>query len=385
MYYKYILLLTATFLTTSACSNSKTPEITEATEIEVNELRDYYSLFSEVDLLLGLPVRIKHDHYSQHLFIQDAAHMAVIELDEQFNEVRWYGKQGRGPGEFQNPDDFFITDEHLFIVDGSRFLIHKYSREDGQFISSLDYGALIMESVNTLEYRTLLTPPAPLNSDNNRPFVTLNETVLLPSHTYGEFLYRAVNWQGEKIADIGEIPEGYAPFTDDSVVRAALQNMRVPPHELALAFPVNDPTELNEIYLVYSAIPKIARYTLSGNKVWEKDIPVTPEIDSLITDLSNVLNTRPNHRLSLVPVKKYMAGRHSPQGGLYLFTYTNMDTPHTSRRPMWIHQFDTGGTLVHRYKIISDTDLFYYPEIDFKNRRIFTPAFNESDVRIYSF
>ena len=360
----------------------KNAENTETTEIEITELNDYDSLISQNDLLLGTPVRIKHDHFTQHVFIQDVALMAVIELDEQNNEVRRYGKQGRGPGEFQHLDDFFVSKNHLFIIDGNRFLILKYSREDGQFISALDYGELLIRRENRSRSGTPPPPTAPLSSNFNRPFVTLNETILLPSHTDGEFLYQAFNWQGEKVADIGEIPEGYTPLQDVDEVRMALRNRTVPERDVALAFPVDDLSDHNEIYLVYSAIPKIAKYTLSGEKIREQAIPSTPETDTLMIDLINVLDRNPNARPT---AKKYMKGINSPQGDLYLFTYTNMDTPPTPRRPMWVHQIDSKGTLVHRYKIISDTDLYYFPGIDFKNRRILTPSFNESDVRIYSF
>ena len=360
-------------------------ENSEATAIKVTELRDYDSLISENDLLLGVPVRLKIDHISQHLFVQDVALLAVIELDELYNEVRRFGSKGRGPGEIQSLDDFFITEKHLFIVDGNRLLIHKYSRGDGQFISSLNYGELLIESKNSSVNGLPMSPPAPLTSNNNRPFITLNETILLPSHTNSEFLYQAFNWEGKKVADIGEVPDGYTPLAVDDEVRSALRDQRVPERDLALVFPVNDLSDQNEIYLVYSAIPKIAKYTLSGNKIWEQATPSIPEVDSLLIDLGNVLVNHPNQRASLLPVKKYMKGVNSSQGDLYLFTYTNMDTPHTPRRPVWIHQFDAKGTLVHRYKIISDTDFFYYPGIDFKNRRVFTPSFNESDIRIYPF
>ncbi len=382
--YLYVFL-GACFICTFAACREQTPENVEAAIIEVKELRDYDSLIGKNDLLLGVPVRIRHGHTSGHLFIQDAAHLAVIELDEQSNEVRRYGSRGRGPGEIQSLDDFFISAEHLFIVDGSRFLIHKYSRNDGQFISSLNYGELLMEGNNSSERGLPPTPRAPLTSNNNRPFVTYNETVLLPAQTGGEYLYRVVTFEGEKMAHIGEIPDGYIDFINDEEIRQSLKNNRVPAHEMALAFPVNDLTNLNKIFIVYSAIPKIARYNLHGSKIWERSITPTPELDSLMIDLGNVLQNRPNQRVSLLPVKKYMAGRSSPDGDVYLFTYTNMDTPHTPRRPMWIHQFDSGGILMHRYKIISDVDMFYYPGIDFNKRRIFAPSFNESDIRIYAF
>lgn len=379
------ILSVVLFICSLISCGEQAPENSETTTIEVKELRDYDSLISENDLLLGVPVRLKIDHDTQHLFIQDVAHWAVIELDEQNNEVRRYGSRGRGPGEIQNLDDFFISAEHLFIVDSSRFLIHKYSRIDGQFISSLDYREFLFEKSNSSERGLQPNPQAPLTSNNNRPFISYNETVLLPALSSGKYLYRAITWEGENTAEIGEIPEGYNNFIDDEEVRKALRNKRLPAHVLPLAFPVNDPANLNEIFVVYSVIPKIAKYNLEGDKVWEQTVPYTPEVDSLMIDLKNVLQDQPNQRVSLLPVKKYMAGRSSPDGDVYLFTYTNLNTPHTPRRPMWIHQFDTEGKFIHRYKIISDTDLFYYPGIDFKNRRIFTPSFNESDIRIYPF
>ena len=77
-----ILLVVLIIGSLTACDD-QTPENSGVTEIEVTELRDYDSLISENDLLLGVPVRLKVDHNSQHLFIQDVALWAVIELDEQ--------------------------------------------------------------------------------------------------------------------------------------------------------------------------------------------------------------------------------------------------------------------------------------------------------------
>jgi hypothetical protein len=371
-------LIIANLLTACTEQASKNTGTVEIGEIELTE---YESLIAKNDLLLGMPVRIKHDYASGHLFILDAAHTSVIELDVQFNEIRRYGTKGRGPGEVQFSHDFFITAEHLFIVDGSRFFIHKFSRRDGTFISSLDYGELVKEANNG----TLLSPEAPLTSNNNRPFVTYNETVLLPAHNGGDHLYTAVTWEGEKVSDIGDLPEDFRVVANDEEAGQSLKSNTVPAHELALAFPVNDLTNPDEVFIVYSAIPKIAKYNLEGEKIWEQTIPYTPEVDSLMIDLGNVLENHPDQPVFLLPVKMYMAGRSSPEGGLYLFTYTNMDTPYTPRRPMWVHQFDSEGNLVNRYKIISDTDQYYYPGMDFSNRRIFTPSFNESDVRMYPF
>lgn len=372
------------FINLFASCQKQVPE-NVGSEVEVKNLEVYNSLTLKSGALLGLPVRLKMNHETGHLFVQDMANWAVIELNEKGEEIRGYGKQGRGPGEIQNLEDFFLNKDHLFIVDGGQFLIHKYSLKNGQFMSSFDYRAFMMERKNRLKNGVLLPPSAPMNDNYNRPFVTLNETVLLPYQNSCEFLYEAINWQGEKLADIGEVPEGFKRSQGGEYIRDALQNKEVPDRDSALVFPVNVRSDSNEIYLVYSAIPKITKYRLSGEKLWEKPISYTPEVDSLIIDLSNVLKEDPTRSLSQLPVKKYMAGRSDTKGYLYLATYTNMDTPSTPRRPMWIHQFDTEGILVHRYKIIADADQYFYPAINFEKREIFTPSFNKGDVRVYKF
>ncbi|MEX0856623.1 MAG: hypothetical protein WD016_00645 [Balneolaceae bacterium] len=86
--------------------------------------------------------------------------------------------------------------------------------------------------------------------NNNQLFVTLNETVLIPSQVAEEFLYQAVNWQGEKIADIGEMPENCTKSDDDETVRSTLEQKKVPAKDQCLAFPVND-ASIQKRYLLF--------------------------------------------------------------------------------------------------------------------------------------
>lgn len=383
-YTSYILLILVSVCLLTGCQE-KDGETSEGAEVTVHELRDYDNLKTNRDLLLGRPVGLKFENESRHLFIQDIARSGVIEIDDSSNVINVYGKEGSGPGEIQMLADFFITQEHLFIVDTSRFLIHKYSRRDGQHISSLDYGEFLTEERN-ISTNGPPPPPKPVLIDNNNePFVTQNETILLPSQTNGEFLYQAINWSGEKLADIGELPANCTDTEDNDEIRSALENRNVSARDLCLVFPVHDRFNPDEIFLVYSAIPKIAKYSLSGEKIWERGIPHTPEVDSLMIDLSNIVKSQPNSPgVLLLPARKYITGRSSPDGDLYLTTYTNIQVSN-SNRPVWIHQFDSEGNLVNRYKIISDDDFWYYPGIDFNKRRIFIPFVQDSGIRSYYF
>ncbi len=137
----------------------------------------------------------------------------------------------------------------------------------------------------------ILVPQKPsLIDNNNQPFVTLYEKILVPSLANGEFLFQSINWDGDKLAGIGEIPTECKTAEEYDKIRLALENRKVPARDACLVFPVNDHSNPDEIFLVYSAIPKIAKYSLSGQKIWEQTIPRTPEVDSLMIYLSNIVN-----------------------------------------------------------------------------------------------
>lgn len=387
--YIYILLSSALLIFITGCQQ-KTGGHAENPGIKAKELKEYHTFISSKNLAVGQPVRLKYDDSTGHVFIQDFAKSRIIEMDDSNKVVIVYSRKGRGPGESEFIENFFITNKHLFIVDGRLFLIDKYSRQDGHFISSMDYGKYLLK-----RKRSSKAPPppptVPFADMNNQPFVTLNETILLPSQNNGKFLYEELNWKGKKLADIGAIPKNYTASENVNKVWSILENRKVPAQDLCEAFPVNDPSDPNDVYLVYSAIPKIAKYSLSGKELWERKIPRTPEIDSLMIMLGNfarVVMNHPNTRVAPIPVRKYVTGRCSPAGDLYLVTGMDlMQMPDKYHRPLWIHQFDSKGKLIKRYKIVSDVDLSNYPGIDYKRHRIFVALFffKNIGIRIYPF
>lgn len=379
--YTLFFKLVLTIILLIACSD-KNQRYLSTFDATVTELNTFENYVKSGGVLLGMPVRLKYDSNNQHLFIQDLPKWAVTEIDDSSNVINEYGRRGRGPGEIQMLNDFFFNDEHLFIVDGGQYLIHKYNREDGKHISSLNYAEL-RKIILTGEGPS--SRPIPLNDNNNQLFVTLNETVIIPSQFGKEFLYMAVNWQGEKTADIAEMSENCTISEDEETERSALKKKKVPAKDQCFAFPVNDPSNTNEIFIIYSAIPKITKYDLSGQKLWEKKIPHMPEIDSLTIDLSKVVMEHPDRRMETMPVRKYIAGRSNKEGELFLITYTNLVTRYTPRRSVWVHKFDKHGNLLERMKIVSEEDLNPYAGMDFERKRILINPFMQVDIREYYF
>ncbi|MCW9706167.1 hypothetical protein [Fodinibius salsisoli] len=370
-----LLLIVAFFIVFVSCNNESSDK-SRYSDIEVSIIESYEK-FDLRKNKLKLPVRIKYDGENDHLLAFDLAQQKVLEINNNGEVVVKYGGKGRGPGELQAVENFYITEDHLYIVDRSLYLINKYDRK-GNYISSLDYGELILNE----EYNNGKLPSPPALHDNyNEPFITLSGKVLLPSHTQGQSLYQLFDWHGNHLANIGEIPENFEPIIEDQEIQFALENRKIPARDLHRVFPINDQTNSNELFLIYSSISKIAKYDLSGKKIWEREISLTPEVDSLVIDLAHVIMKRSDH---LLPVRNYVSGTNSPNGDLYLVTYTNHFAP-VPNRPVWIHQFSPKGKLIQRYKIISDNDLSYYLDIDFNKNRIYTPLFNGTGIRAYNF
>lgn len=369
-------------LTVIGCKTDQEDNIAPK-DIKVTELELFNRYVDNEKLLLGMPVRLKYDSDTGHLFIQDLPKWGITEIDDGSEVLNQYGQRGRGPGEIQMLNDFFYNKEHLFIVDGGQYFVHKYSRVDGEHVSSLDFSELRTKRTSFPDGPP--PPPMPLNDNNNQIFVTLDETVLVTSQIGGEYLYKAVDWTGKKIADIAALPESCTTNEDEDAARSALKNKIVPAKDQCLAFPVNDQANPDEIFIIYSAIPKIEKYKLSGEKLWERAIPVTPEVDTLAIDLATVAEEHPDRRLSGMKVRKYVAGRSNKDGELFLMTYTNLVTRYAPRRPLWIHKFNEKGELVERMNVISDEDLNPYVGMDFERERIIVNQHMEVELREYEY
>jgi len=348
---------------------------------EAVELEDYRTPVSFEDNLLGTPYIVVFDDYSNHLLVYDDGTKQVLKLDVngEVNITGTFGGEGQGPGELAGAGNIFATNQHIYITDPLRFFIHQYDR-GGEPLSSLDLG------VQKRDGSGKPPPPQSLFRPDlyGEPLVTLNGNVMVSSLKNGSSLYELQDWKGSHLANIGSIPEADASSMDDEAYLSALQNREVPLSDKRRVFPVADKAHPDELFLIYGAIPKIAKYDTSGRKLWEKTVPHTPEIDSLVSD--HYRTTELGSFQQRWPLRKYVSGVSSPGGDLYLSVYTNLLTPPSdNNRSLWIHRFNSEGELIRRYKLISETDLLYYPGIDFSGRRIFVLPFGEAEIRAYSF
>ena len=364
----------------SGCSNDSSDSpfnnIPKAVELE-----DFQTLTFSDDNMLGNPYLTIFDDYSGHLMVYDNGTKQVVKLDVsgKVKILGTFGGEGRGPGELSGAGNIFATEQYIYIVDPSRFFLHKYNRK-GEPISSLDIGAQKSDGPGR---PPAPTPPFPADL-YGEAFVTLNGNVLVSSIQEKSSLYRLQSWEGTHLADIGAIPPTGVSVMDDEAYRKALGSGEVSQADKRRAFPVADKANPDELFLVYGAIPKIVKYDTTGRKLWEAIVPDTPEIDSLVIDHYQLLEMSSFEQRW--PMRKYVGGVSSPDGDLYLTVYTNLVTPPSdNNRSLWIHRFNPKGKLIQRYKLKSKTDLLYYPGIDFSKRRFFVIPFGEAAIRAYSF
>ncbi|TVQ02414.1 MAG: 6-bladed beta-propeller [Balneolaceae bacterium] len=374
MSYKYSFTLSIAFIlyALTGCNS----ETSSSTEISIIKLEKFETIISIEDNVLATPTLIRFGSNS-NLFVNDDARTKVLEVDSNGNIVNEFGQPGRGPGELLLVNNFFLTDNHLYIVDYLQYFIHKYDY-NGQFISSMDYG-------NKLGLPN--APPAPFSASQilvkditNQPFITQDGNVMLSAVKFSDSvqsIYELTDWDGYHIIDIGSVPEGSTFVIDNDKLRSDVSNRVVPSLYRSNAFVIHNRANSDEYFLIYSALPKISKYNSSGQKLWSTEIPQTMELDSLTTRFFETMDQlQQRGRTSRIDLKYYTSGVSNTDGELFLITNTV---------PVWIHHFSTQGELIHRYKLISE-DIENMPifDIDFDRQRIFVVT-EEGDIRAYPF
>jgi len=355
-------------------------EFSSKSEVEIIELTDFETIVAlekaeNENNIISTPTILRYE-LNSNLFVFDDRIGKVLELDSSGRIIMEYGRRGAGPGEFLSVNNIFLTNDYVYIIDEIQLFIHKFDRK-GRLSSTFDYGAII---------NTGSAPPPPMSSGIqakviiNQPIVTLNGYILLSSVKSGQnvlSIYEKYSWEGIRMSHIGSIPDGSTFVFDPVAYRASINNREIPANYKPYAFPINDLSNEDEIFLVYSAIPMIAKYDLNGNRLWENEIKQPSEIESIENHYYERMDRLSN--TSTMVLKKYVNGVSTLDGDLFLIS-----NPETNGS-LWIHQFNSSGTLIKRYKLISkDVVLLPIFDIDINTQRIFVIT-DMSDIRVYPF
>ncbi|MDR8393820.1 6-bladed beta-propeller [Aliifodinibius sp. S!AR15-10] len=345
------------------CTADKPPE----KMVETTELKDYDTLAGLESGQVALPVILKVRE-DQSFAVYDIAKNQVLELDEDGVVKNKIGRSGRGPGEYLFVNNIFLTEQYLYIIDTALYFVHQFDRK-GNLVSTFDFGKIAGKP----------TTPPPIvggvvkaNEIDNQPFVTLQGDIILSNVNVGnkgQYLFQLWDWEGDKRSELGEVPEGSSFVLDNAELRNEALEGEVPSFYKANSFPVQDRGAPNEFFIVYSSLSRIAKYTSTGEKLWQKDVQ-TRESEAIRKHFLETMDqmSKPNR----VDLEIYSSGASDGAGNLYLVANTE---------PVVIHQFNSSGELVHKYEFTSK-EVTPVLDIDFENKRILA-ATESGEIRSY--
>lgn len=340
---------------------------------ETTELKNYETLVDLEDNILATPVIIRHGN-SSTFFVYDVRKGQVLELDENGKVINEVGRSGRGPGEYTFVNNMFVREQHLYVIDIIQFMAHQYDME-GNFVSSFNFGEIAGQPTTPPPAIGLVTA----NEIDNQPYITLQGNIMLSNVNVGdknENIFQIIDWEKKKqLSEMGEVPEGSSFVLDNQKLRNEATDGKVPSFYKPNSFPVQDRSNPNEYFVIYSSLSQIAKYASNGKKLWQKDIN-TPETDSIRTrffDAMERMSNSPDIR-DRVGLEYYSSGFSNNEGDLYLVVNTS---------PVMIHQYNNAGELLHKYKFSSE-DTTPVLDIDFANNRILA-ASEKGEIRAYPF
>ncbi|REL33353.1 hypothetical protein DYD21_11275 [Rhodohalobacter sp. SW132] len=354
-----------------------TSEETEELGPDIVTLDEYRTFISHEENLITVPNFIRFDN-SSNLFVYDAANGSVLMLNPAGEIVREFGRVGRGPGEIQWVSHIHLTENYLYIVDTGQFLIHRYLK-DGEYDSVFNYGEI--GYIPSVPSPPVTTSQIIVPTLTNQPHITADDEVLLSPVQAGasaESVYRLYDWSGEFKADVGEIPEGSAFTLDNEEIRNDILNGEIPGFYRANVFPVSNPSNPDQLKLVYASLPRIAQYRMNGEKLWETDLSKIPEFEKMTDHFFQTMERMQRADIrSRIGLDYFNAGVMGPDGDLFLASEHEM---------IQIYRFNGEGELTHTYRLDSDQEIELKPifDIDFSNREIYIVT-ELGDLRAYPF
>lgn len=352
---------------------SCTHEIPTPSDVEIKELQNFETLVNVKENILAIPVLIKHKD-EMNFLVYDVGLSQVLELDENGSIVNKIGRTGRGPGEYLSVNNIFINEHYLYVTDTVQLLIHQYNKEN-VLLSSFDFGELSGRP----------TVPGPAvggikpNDIDNQPTVTIHDDIVLSTANVGtteQYIFEVIDWEDRnQLSKMGEVPVGSSFVLNNQQLRNEAINGEIPSFYKANSFPIQDRANPDEFFIIYSSLPKIAKYASNGKKLWEHRIKSseTDKIKTHFFEQMDQMSKSPDIR-DRVDLKFYSSGISSDEGALYLVANT---------KPVVIHQFNNTGELVRKYKFTSE-DVTPILDIDFNNKRILAVS-EEGGIRAYPY
>lgn len=212
-------------------------------------------LSAEDSLFLGRPTSLKA--VSDGLFIVDNGHYQIIKVDKAGKRLLSFGRNGRGPGEFQVITGFWALENEYLIYDYNSFKF-LYFDHKGQFIDE----KIVKEN------------PANPNSKKSIPItldVISSDTILIPTTGLQGSLFAITNLLDGEILYTGSAIKELVKENGNQNADQILAKGEIPDTHLNLVMLSNSSSA---IYSFQQATGLLEKYSHNGKKIWEMELKI---------------------------------------------------------------------------------------------------------------
>lgn len=203
---------------------------------------------------LGRPTSIKA--VSENLLIIDKGYVHIAKVDREGNLLMKFGKQGRGPGEFQSISGFWALENQYLVYDYNSF---KFSIFDL-------HGKLIEEEFlnkNPIDSNSKYSIPITLDA------ISLNK-LLIPTGGREGSLFAIVDRISGEVTYTGNAVAEFVENNDQEVMHSFSKGEIPDTHQNIVMLGSSS----SVIYSYQQTTRILEKYSLEGEKVWNKKIDI---------------------------------------------------------------------------------------------------------------
>lgn len=219
---------------------------------------DKVSVFTSVENSdsVGRPTRIVTA--GERLYFSDHGFQCITGMNHEGEVEIYFGKQGRGPGEFSNPSSFWVFDDGYMVYDYNSFKFITYDI-DGNFI---DEKIIDSNPVNPDEF----PPNIPLTVHAISP-----NDLIIPSRGRDGSLFAIANTENGDLKFAGEAVVADAVFYSSEEIDIAYSRGEIPDVMANLLLLANSSSE---IYSFQQTTGVLEKYSHTGELIWDKQLNI---------------------------------------------------------------------------------------------------------------
>lgn len=244
-FFKKLGMIVLTGTVASACSETE-PEVSVPDPVVLDQPEVFLSAES-ANLMLTFNVDMLS---TGELVVADPGLTQIIVFNPDGAEQLRFGRQGKGPGEITNMDNFDILNDEFFVGDRSQQFIQRYNRK-GEFVSSTPYQT----------------------HRGSFGVFALTDTTSYVSASMGEngSLIKWFNATTDSTAYWGVAKGEAYTLTDMGIMNDYLKRGEIPPIDMNDVDLVSDG---EYVYVYLTAHGLVQKYDLNGGLLWETDANV---------------------------------------------------------------------------------------------------------------